>query len=295
MSEEGGTGASTQQEPSTQGTLKRAGEPDLVWRLHPPSDGRPRALLFFVHGLAEHFGRYTFPVAHFTQRGFLCAGLDLRGHGLSAGHRAHVDRFEQYVDDVEAVRAHVVGLYPDLPALLIGHSMGGVVAIRHAVRRPEVWRGLILSSPGLAAHPDSAPPRWLAAIAQVISWSAPKLHFSTDLDPSFVCRDPDVVQAYKDDPLVTTKVSARWFTEFIKAQDLCFEDAAAGRPDLQVLAMQSGADRLVDPAATRRYAERLGEKCRFQTWPDFFHEMLNESERDMVFARMQEWIEPLLG
>lgn len=284
-----------------EGILERPGEPDLFWRLHPAADGKPKALLFFVHGLAEHFGRYGFPVDYFTARGYACAGLDLRGHGRSTGLRAHVDRFDGYLDDVDAARRHVAALlaeqgHEDLPTILVGHSMGGVVATLYAHKYGADLQGLVLSSPGFAAHPDSAPSFFIELLGKIASKLLPKLLFPTDLDPTFVCRDPAVVEAYRQDPLVTSKVSARWFTEFLAAQARSFQAAETeGAFSMPILAMQSEADRLVDPAATARFAALVGpEGCRFNGWPGLFHEMFNEPERNDVFQFLETWLDDVL-
>lgn len=276
------------------GTLERPEDPDLVWRGFIPVEEPPdRPALVFVHGLGEHFGRYGFPVDHFTQSGSPCWGIDLRGHGLSDGRRGHINAFDEYLADVAALLNLVRDQHPKAPIFLVGHSMGGVVAILYALRYGSELSGLILSSPGLEAHPDSAPSSVLVFLGRIASVLLPRLHFSSDLDPAFVSRDPKVVREYRQDPLVTDQVTARWATEFFNAQDQCFRQAS----ELQVptLVMQSGSDRLVSPAATKRWAETLTAPHFFHEWPGLYHEMLNEPEREQVFQLMSTWIDEHLG
>ena len=275
------------------GRIDRSDAPSLHWRGFVPDGDPSPAMLIFVHGLAEHFGRYGFPVDFFTQRGFPCYGLDLRGHGLSEGKRVHIWRFQNYLDDVDALVELARSRHPSLDVVLVGHSMGGVVALFYALQQSHKLRGLVLSSPGLRVHPDSEPPAALLFFGRIASVVCPTLSFSSRLNARLVSRDPEVVERYREDPLVTSKVTARWATEFLGAQKRSLETAPD--LDLPVLAMQSGSDRLVDPAATEEWAQGLTHPLsRFQPWPGLFHEMFNEPERQDVFEHLEGWLEELL-
>lgn len=288
------TGASaTAEDRSPEGTVRAPDGPTLHWygRL---GDGPAKAVLLFVHGLAEHSGRYGWPMEYFLPRGFACYAFDLRGHGRSGGTSVHVRHFDDYDDDVGAIVRLVKGRHPGTPLFLVGHSMGGVVALRHALGHAEQLDGLVLSSPGFDAHPDLRPPAWLANLARLLSTLAPSLLIRSDLDPSRISRDPAVVEAYRNDPLVSNKVSARWFTSFVAAQKDVFERA----DDLRrpVLLMQSEADLLVDPRATARWSELAPpDLVSYYTWPGFYHEMFNEPERLRVYELVERWLSDRLA
>lgn len=276
------------------GILERRGDPKLYWQSHVPKDAPAQATtLVFVHGLAEHFGRYGYPIEYFTRLGWPCFGLDLRGHGRSGGRRVHIRRFSDYLEDVDSLITLVRRQRPEAPIFLIGHSMGGVVSILYAAERGQNLKGLVLSSPGLRAHPDSAPPSLLLLLGKIASLITPGLHFSSRLDASFISRNPEVVEAYRRDPLVTSKVTARWATEFLAAQKRCFK--LVDRLTLPTLVMQSGDDRLVDPKATQNWASRLPPTSKFHLWPGLYHEMFNEPERPQVFEKMAGWIRQPAG
>ncbi len=274
----------------TSGILERSHAPKLFWRAAVPENADPRAVtLVFVHGLAEHSGRYGYPFEYFTGRGWPCYALDLRGHGKSGGRRVHIQRFSDYLDDVDALIDLVREQRPEAPIFLVGHSMGGVVSILYTIERGRHLKGLVLSSPGLRAHPESAPSSFLLLLGKMASIIAPGLHFSSGLDPTFVSLNTEVVDAYRADPLVTSKVTARWATEFLAAQKRCARSAAQLK--VPTLVMQSGDDRLVDPESTQRWAEQLPTaSAEFHLWPGFFHEMLNEPERLQVFEKIEAWI-----
>jgi lysophospholipase len=167
--------------------------------------------------------------------------------------------------------------------------MGGLIAIRYALERPAGLAGAIISSPALGTHPDFQPPWLLKLLVGILSRLAPKLLFKSDLGTNAISRDPAVVKAYEDDPLVSQKVSARWYAEMMKAMKIAHREA----PSLHVpmLLMQSGADQLVDPAAPGRWAAAApGGLVEEVTWDGLYHEMFNEPEKDRVRARVLDWL-----
>lgn len=262
----------------------------LYWQRVSP-DGPARAALLFVHGLAEHSGRYGHVLGHFAGRGFDCWALDYRGHGRSPGPRVHVDRFGEFDEDVAAVRHLAATTCPGLPLVLVGHSQGGLLVLRQALAEPQGLTGIIVSSPFLGIHPDSKPPAALQMVANIVSTFAKRLMFSKVADPALLSRRPGVAEAYVADPLVSSTVSARWFTEVVRAQ----AEAGAGLA-VPALIMQSGDDRLADPAATRSWADNApAHLVEYVEWDGFYHEMFNELEREQVFAHMEQWLQALVG
>jgi len=265
---------------------------ELFWQSWCPS--RPLGLIVLIHGLAEHSGRYAGTAEHFAQHGWAIFACDLRGHGLSSdGHkpgRVHVDGFDDYARDVDTILGLARERYADIPCVILGHSMGGLISLQYAIRHPDVLDGAVISSPGLGVHPDARPPGLLNLAVQILSRLRPRLLFSSDMDTNAVSRDPAVVKAYIDDPLVSEKVSARWYTS-ITAAMADIQDRAT---ELQIptLLMQSGADTLVDPEITRRWAARApAENMEFVMWEGLHHEMFNEPEKDQVRARVIDWLQ----
>ncbi len=260
----------------------------LFWRRRPPQ-GEPLATLLFVHGLAEHSGRYAHVLEYFANAGYDCWAFDYRCHGRSPGLRVHVDRYDEFVEDVAAAHRMVREAVPQGPLVLVGHSQGGLLVLRYALTRPDGVDGIIVSSPFLGIHPNSKPPAALQMVANIISTFSSKLMFSKVADPSCLSRTPGVAETYVADPLVSSTVSARWFTEVIRAQLDTRE--RAGKLAVPALIMQSGDDRLADPSATREWAAGApAELVDYVEWPGFYHEMFNEPEREQVFQRMEGWL-----
>jgi len=260
----------------------------LMWRRRRP-DGKCRATLIFVHGLAEHSGRYLHVLERFSAAGYDCWAFDYRCHGESPGLRVHIERFDEFVEDVAAAHRMVRDAAPQSPLVLVGHSQGGLLVLRYAVTRPDGIDGIIVSSPFLGMHPDSKPPAALQMVANIVSTFSPKLMFSKVADPSFLSHTPGVAEAYAADPLVSSTVSARWFTEVMRAQLDIRE--RAGKLAVPALIMQSGDDRLANPSATREWAQHAPEDLvEYVEWPGFYHEMFNEPKREQVFERMETWL-----
>lgn len=196
------------------------------WR--PPTS--PRASILIVHGLAEHSGRYAATAAALTGAGFGVHAVDYRGHGKSEGGRVHVDDVDEYVSDVRAALEQVRRHDPALPVFLLGHSQGGLVALKLALDDPGATCGLVVTSPFLAVHPSSRPSAGIRALAKVMLRLAPRLPMPTHIDARLLSRDPAAAEAYARDPLVSRAASAGWLRAIGRAQ----RDVRRGAPRLRV-------------------------------------------------------------
>jgi len=274
------------------GRVTTADQLNLVWQSWIPVS--PRGVIVIIHGLAEHSGRYRETADFLSENGWAVYACDLRAHGLSpdppkAG-RVHVNRFEDYFRDVDALTGLAREKYPELPMYLLGHSMGGLISIRYSLEKPAGLAGVIISSPALGTHPEFKPPFLLKLMVSILSRLAPRLLVASDLDTQAISKDPAVVKAYIDDPLVSQKVSTRWYNEIMKSMRKAHEGAASLR--IPMLLMQSGADRLVDPAAPGRWANAAPDGLvDLVVWDGLYHEMFNEPEKDQVRTRLLEWLD----
>jgi lysophospholipase len=246
-----------------------------------------------IHGLAEHGGRYRETAEFMSANGWLVYTCDLRAHGLSpdppGAGRVHVNRFDDYFKDVDAMLDLVKEKHSGLPIYILGHSMGGLIAISYALKKPQALAGAIISSPALGTHPQFKPPLFLKIVVGILSRLAPRLLVDSGLDTQAICKDPQVVKAYQDDPLVSQKVSARWYSEITKSMSAAHKNA--GSLSIPMLLMQSGADRLVDPAAPGRWATAAPPgRVELVVWDGLYHEMINEPEKDQVRSKILEWL-----
>jgi len=249
----------------------------------------PRARVVVVHGYAEHLGRYDEFVSRLEARNFECHRFDLRGHGRSGGIAAHVARFDEYVDDLRAVIDRARSAEGDGGAFfVVGHSLGGLIALETIRRRPESCDGLAVSSPFLRRGFEVS--RVQKVLASIASHVAPTLSLETPLDPAMVSNDPGVVAAYANDPLVLHSTTPRWFTEVEAAQrEICAHAAEVVVPTLMLL---GESDQIADALLAAEVFERIGSADKtLKRYAGMRHEVFNETERSLVYADLITWLE----
>lgn len=263
----------------------------LFWQSWQSSeDVASRGRIVLVHGYGEHSARYDHVATLFARAGYPVMALDVRGHGRSSGIKAHVAHYDDYVRDVERFVGHVQARWSDDmgPMFVLGHSNGGLISLRYALRRPEGIAGFVITSPlcGLSVKV----PAWKAKAGVVMSKLWPSFALPSELDASFLTHDKHVVQTYIDDPLVSSEATARWFTEVQQAFGDLRERASLIRQPL--LMLLSGQDKLVDADASQRVFERLGsDDTELGLYEDLYHEILNELPWKEIATRIVLWLE----
>ena len=212
---------------------------------------RPRAVVLIVHGLGEHAWRYDALAQRLNEWGFCVRAYDQRGHGESGGPRGVLQNDEDLLEDLDELiddtRRHIAQPW-SCPLVLLGHSMGGLVASALVQRGRAAVDALVLSSPALDTG-MSGFQRWLTRV--LYRW-APDLAVPNGLDPGGISHDPAQVAAYRGDRLVHDRISAR-LARFIDSNGPHVVAAAPTWP-LPTLLMYAGADRLVRPAGSQAFA-----------------------------------------
>jgi acylglycerol lipase len=263
-------------------------------RLHAQGwqpETEPRGVVCLVHGLGEHSGRYAHLAAFLNQAGYVLLASDLRGHGKSEGQRGHTPSCEVLLDDIVCFLEEAAQRYPNLPRFLYGHSLGGALVIEYALRRRPQLTGVIAT--GTSFRLAFEPPAWKLTLAKILYSLWPTLSLSNELDRQSLSRDPKVVRAYNDDPLVHDRVSARLAMDMLQSGLWSLEHAAEF--PLPLLLMHGGADRIASPQASREFADQAGERCTLRIWDGFYHEIHNEPEQKQVFEYLLEWLNGALG
>ena len=268
-----------------QGRLNGARGISLFWQGWLPATP-PAGVVLICHGLGEHSGRYGTVVDVLVPAGWAVYGLDLRGHGRSTGRRAHLRSYADWIADLDTFRRSVVARHPGLPVFLLGHSMGGQIALAYAVEQQGELAGLALSAPALASTVVS---RAVAAVLIPLARVAPTLR-PAGIDPTKISKDPDVVAGYRSDPLVhhgnpTLGLSAALFRQF----DVLPERAR--RLALPLLLQHGLADELSDPAGSRRLVDAVGSTDQTVHWYEgLWHEIYHEPERAGPLADLRNWL-----
>jgi len=255
-------------------------------------EGDPRAVLLVVHGLAEHCGRYMNLVNHFLPLGYAVYGIDHIGHGKSDGTRVHVERFEDFTSTLKIFFDMVRQCQPGKPVFLVGHSMGGLIGAAYLLEHQAELSGAVLSGPSVKV-PDNISSTTIL-LGKVFSALAPKLGLIA-LEAEGVSRDPAVVEAYVNDPLVHRgKTTARLAAELLKAMQRVSAEGAA--ITLPILIIHGGDDRLVDPSGAQLLYETVGSTDKkIKVYDGLYHEVFNEPEKDQVLGDVQEWLESHLS
>jgi acylglycerol lipase len=251
-------------------------------------DGKPKAALLIVHGLAEHSGRYTNVIEHLVPLGYAAYALDLIGHGRSEGERAYIDRFTDYTATVATYLGMVYAWQPGVPVFVLGHSVGALIAACCFLDDASGMAGAVLS--GVSAQmPDNVTPVTML-LAQALSALAPRAPVQA-IEAQAISRDPAVVQAYVADPLVYTgRICARTGVEMLKAQQRLM--AEASRVTLPVLMVHGSEDRLCPLAGARPFYKAIASTDKtLKVYDGLYHEVYNEPEREQVLSDVAAWLE----
>jgi len=265
--------------------LPWSGRGELFCRVWAPES--PRGAVAIVHGYGEHSGRYRGLSGWLCERGWLVTACDLPGHGKSPGRRGHIRSFSEYLAAVDVLLEEARQAVP-APVFLLGHSLGGLIAARYLEQRPRAVSGLILSSPFFGLNMPV--PAWKRILARMLSRLWPAATLPSGIRPDDLSHDPEVVKAYREDPLVHKVATARWFCETRAAQAAASREAH--RISIPVLIIQGGEDRLTEVAATRGFAARCGAPdLTFRLYGGFYHETLNELGKLQVWQELLGWLE----
>ncbi len=246
-------------------------------------DGAPSHAVLLAHGYGEHAGRYEEVATALVARGAVVHAVDHVGHGRSEGERVLVADFERVVDDLHEVDVRAREQHPGLPVVLVGHSMGGLIAARYAQRHGDTLAALVLSGPLVGT--------WAPAAALLALPEMP----DAPLDSGTLSRDPAVGAAYEADPLV-------WHGPFkrptIEAIDRGLAAVLDGPPlgDLPLMWAHGEADALVPVDGSRAGIEHLkGERYVERIYRGARHEIFNEVNRDEVLADVTAFIDDVLA
>lgn len=270
----------------TEGSFEGARGTRIYYQTWTPPR-KPKAILVIAHGIGEHSGRYAHVADYFTKRGFVLWACDHRGHGRSGGKRGHTDSFDDYLADVGQMIRIAKDHYPGVKIFLMGLSLGGLIASDYAEKHPGELNGLIASGPSLREKMQISPVKTF--LAKALSGIVPSFTTGTGLDPNLLSHDQEVVKKYVGDPLVHKVATARWFTEYRRAQDETMR--SADKLTLPCLVIQGGADGIIDPAVATEFYKRIASSDKtLKVYDGFYHETLNEIGKESVLADIDGWL-----
>ena len=271
------------------GTFDGSGGVKIFYR-HYSADAE-RARLVIAHGLGEHSGRYGNVVGRLIAGGISVWIPDHRGHGRSEGKRGHVLNFHQYLTDLRSmIELACKGRADPCKCFLLGHSMGGLIALHYAQRFPDTIDGVLASSPALGMAIEV--PAGKKILGAVMSYIWPGFTMGNELDAAKISHDQNVVSAYVNDPLVHDRVSARFFTELTAAMEAVHQQVSSIR--IPVLMQVAGDDHLVNALAAGQFFEKLQVADKtLHVYEGLYHEIYNEpaAQREQVLKNLEDWLE----
>ncbi len=248
---------------------------------------QPRAICLLVHGIAEHSGRYEHLARALTAQGFSVWMLDHRGHGRSEGLRGDCRSLQEFVEDLRLLAQQARIGTQRLPLLLVGHSLGGLIALSFCARYPEEVHAVAVSSPSLKLTHETPP--WKVALVTATSRVLPTFPFQNGVNPKNLCRDPQVVETYMKDPQVHHVLTARCAVALRDAMRESLE--LARQIKVPCLILQAGADEVCDPSTAAEFARRAdGNGIALRRYDGFYHELFNEPERARVIGDLCQWL-----
>ena len=270
----------------------KSGVEIYTWSLEP-QNVKLRGIIFVSHGFGEHSRRYdNFARLLSSELGIVVISHDHVGHGRSGGERTIIDTFDTYVDDVFAHLDEKKKLYPDIPVYLFGHSMGGSIAILTACRKPDYFKAVALSAPGIITDPSIEPSAFKMFVGRIMNHFFPRMESLPPVDPMVLSSDPNQVEAYRTDPLVDHNgVKLRFVMVFSDT----VEKIKQLIPSIQwpFLVIHGDDDKLTYIGGSQFLEKEAKSKDKeIKIYKGLKHEMLNEvkEEADKVMSDIVEWL-----
>lgn len=247
-----------------------------------------KAALIILHGLKDHSQRYDEVAKKFVAQGISVYSYDLRGHGKSKGDKVWVNKFDDYVNDLNFFYNRVIQREYNKPVFIMGHSMGGAIVAKFVIdKKPEI-KGMILSAPALKVTPDT--PYIKVFLVKALGESFPYLPLF-DLDSNKFSRDKKQIEAMNHDPLIyQPNAPVKTASELLKAMDVISNNYASITDDM--LLLHGSKDMVTNPEGSKELYEKASSKTKeLKIYDGLVHDLLHEPEKEQVFSDILSWIE----
>lgn len=248
-------------------------------------------VLIFQHGFGEHSDRYQNLLSTLEGTGLACYAMEARGHGRSEGKRGYISSFDDFVDDMHQFVQVVIHEQDIDQVMMLGHSMGGVIAIQYALSHHDQLQGLILSSPGIRLH-MTLYNKLMSGVSALLAKYLPNILLDSKLDLDNLSHDKNLIEDYKTDPLVHSKVSPVLGNTLLTIHKHLYEQAH--QLTLPLLVIHGTADKLTDPDGSKKFFEMVSSQDKtLKLYDGLFHETMNEVPvaKAEVLNDIKEWLE----
>ena len=249
-----------------------------------------RGIICIVHGFGEHGGRYAHVADFFNKKGYAVLAIDNRGHGKTEGKRGHTPSFDSYLDDIDVFLTDTKQRLNDVPMFLYGHSMGGNLTLNYVIRRkPTILRGLVVTGPWIRLAFEPKP--IMITMGKIMRSILPTFTQDSGLNADHVSRDKEVVEAYKDDPLVHSKITAS--AGMSMTDSAAFLNTYSGAMPIPTFILHGTDDKLIAQAASEEFAQRV-TNVDYKKWVGLYHEIHNDPEKLEVLNDVLVWLDSKL-
>lgn len=273
-----------------EGQFKGSDQTELFFQTWTPD--KVRGVFIITHGLAEHSECYHPLAKIMAEDGWQVFAWDMRGHGRSEGKRGFAKDISYFIDDLDVFVKLVRKQAPGQNIAFFGHSMGGLCTIRYIQTRMPEYAALVLSSPALGL--SVAVPKFKETLAHVAQKWMPTLTMHNEIKYSDLTRDTEMIKSYGTDSLRHDKISPGIFLSMVSNFERALEDAQ--EIEGPVLMQLAGEDKIVSSDASRTFFEKLpNKKNQLMLYPQNYHEIYNDLDRDQVIADLKKFIHPYLG
>jgi acylglycerol lipase len=266
-------------------TLKGMGGVEIFVRSWRP-DSKTRGVVAICHGVLSHSGYYTWVAEQLVARGLAVYALDLRGRGKSGGERFFIEKFDDYLNDVNTLVTLARSREPGLPVFLLGHSAGGVISSVYALEHQAELAGLICESFAFQVYA----PEFALAVVKGLSRVAPHVHV-LKLPIEGFSRNPKVVEAMNNDPLIAHEVQpTKTVAELVRADERLAREFPLIK--LPVLILHGTADKVTKPGGSQLFYDNAGSADKtLKLYDGHVHDLLNDVGKEKVLADITRWLD----
>lgn len=265
---------------------------DIFYQVWEPDEGPAKAVILLLHGYAEHSGRYLPLGEYLTDRGYKIYAPDHRAHGRSDGEKALIDDMDNILADLQRLLDIARGENPGKKIFVIGHSMGGLLAICFATAQQERLAGIVLSAPGIMIGAGVS--GFVKAISGILATMAPRMGVQ-ELDSAWLSHDPAVAKWYDEDPLnYRGKVMAKTGAEMLRKADWALQHVS--EITIPVLCLHGSEDKLADPAGSQYVYDHVSSRDKtIRIFDGLYHEIFNEYEKEEIYQIVADWLDAHCG
>ncbi|MBR8538090.1 lysophospholipase [Carboxylicivirga sediminis] len=270
--------------------MTSAADCQLFGKLWTPEKS-PKAVIILIHGYGEHCSRYASFIDFFDEADFAFIGMDHIGHGQSEGKRGTIKSYTQLLDDVGRLWAKAEDLWPDIPKIIYGHSMGGNIALNFLLKHPHTIIGGIISSPWIKLVNE--PGYFSKLLIKLFACLIPNVTIKSGINARHISTQHHEVTKYQNDQLNHERISFRLLNAIIRQGVWAMN--AIQQLNKPVLLTHGSKDPITSCEASRQLANTNTHFIKFQEFNNVYHEVHNDAQREQLASLYTNWINQLIN